>query len=410
MWRLLLTLVGLLAPAEAQELISPQLLDHVNELFDRRLGEGSLKCHVRSWGPLLAFNQEYKAGFVISPNMAQLSLGEKLVAYLRVTPEQRDPVLLTVNFDLPVSLPSVPTGQPFNFGLAGEFAVGEGRYTVELLLVDEKGRGFYDQWRLKTGSHTAASPLKPLTVSPLLPDSWDGKLDPKGVRLTALLDATESSPNPARLRPSTSDYLLNVLATILRQVPCRSVKVVAFNLDTQKDVFSEDHLDGPGFTELARALRDVNTGVVSYPSLRPCAWQDFLLAVVQNEASAPDPPDAVVFIGAATHFVDKPTTQKVEPVDRKLPLFFYLEYFAVLPVFPTGSDMYRGDYRRIPDDNGAAYAPEVMSGFPDAIDQLTRQLHGAVFRITSSKDVGPAVQRILAKLTSPGTRYVLPHN
>jgi hypothetical protein len=121
---------------------------------------------------------------------------------------------------------------------------------------------------------------------------------------------------------------LKVLTTILRQVPCRSVKVVAFNLDTQKEVYSENLLDVAGYTELARALRRVNTSVVSYPSLRSAARQDFLLAMVQKETTTTEPPNAVVFIGSAAHFADKPPTWKAEPVDRKLPPFFYFERFA----------------------------------------------------------------------------------
>jgi hypothetical protein len=56
-------------------------------------------------------------------------------------------------------------------------------------------------------------------VLPLVADSWDGKLDPKGVRLTVLLDATATNPSDAKLW--NQDVLLQQLASLLRQVPCQ---------------------------------------------------------------------------------------------------------------------------------------------------------------------------------------------
>jgi len=56
------------------------------------------------------------------------------------------------------------------------------------------------------------------------------------------------------------------------------------------------------------------------------------------------------------------------------PRFFYFEYF---PWF--------------------GFRPE----FPDAIDYLTRELHGTVYKIHSAGDLGQAIQKMLAQL-GPG--------
>ena len=135
-------------------------------------------------------------------------------------------MILSESFNLPPTSPRIPAGESFNFTFSGDFAVGEGHYEVEFLLIDQKDRRFYRRWKLKTSGPADASPLKPLTVAASVPDNWDGKLDANGVRLTVLLDATETSPKAAGLHRGTSAYLLKVLATILRQVPCRSVKLV----------------------------------------------------------------------------------------------------------------------------------------------------------------------------------------
>ena len=170
-----------------------------------------------------------------------------------------------------------------------------------------------------------------------------------------------------------------------------------FNLDEQNEIFREERFDAAGFIELSGALTNVNSSVVSYRSLRYSAWQNFLVGLARDETTAHEPPDAVVFIGTATHFVENPT-QKAERVDRKVP-FFYFEYFAILGVFPTGNYC-RGDCRNIPDDDGASHAPEFVSAFPDVIDHLTRELHGTVFHITSANDLASAIEKMVMQLRS----------
>jgi hypothetical protein len=407
-----LAIGAVVSRADGQDLVAANQMEYVKQLFENKRDQNSLKCHVHPWGPVFGFNLEYRAGFLLSPESAQVALGEKLVGYLRVTPEQRAPVLLAVSYNLPATPPQVADGQPFTFTLTGDFAVGEGRYEVELLLLDSKKREFYARWKLRTSGHAVDSTLKSFTVAAVLPDGWDGKLDPNGVRLTLLLDATESSPKAARLRPFTRDYLMKVLGTILREVRCRSVKVVAFNLDEQNEIFREDNFDSGGYAELGIALRKLQSSTVSYRFLEPSAWQKFLVGLTEKQIAAADRPDAVVFIGTPTHFVQKPPAPQPAPSGRRVSIF-YFEYFAVLPVFidgnsypaefPTG-----GAIRDVPD--GGYYAPSAVSSTPDAIAHLTQELHGTVFRIASPKDVGPAIQKMRAEIAGSKNGSVVPAN
>ena len=406
-----LAIGALVSRADGQELVAANQMEHVKQLFENRRDQYSLKCHVHSWGPVLGFNLEYRAGFLLSPEMAQVALGEKLVAYLRATPEQRAPVLLAVSYNLPTTPPQIADGRPFTFTLAGDFAVGEGRYEVELLLMDSRKREFYARWKLRTSGHAVNSALKPLTVAAVLPDGWDGELDPNGVRLTLLLDATESSPKAARLRPFTWDYLMKVLGTILREGPCRSVKVVAFNLDEQNEIFREDNFDAGGYAELGIALRKLQSSAMSYQSLEPSAWQKFLVGLTEKEITASDRPDAVVFIGTPTHFVEKPPAPKTAPSGRTMPIF-YFEYFAILRVLADGNsypaEFPTGPVRDVPD--GGHYAPSAVGSAPDAIDHLAQELHGTVFHIASPKDVGPAIQKMRAEIAVSKNGSVVPAN
>jgi hypothetical protein len=368
----LLTTFGFAVPSGAQELVPPEQIPAVNQLMDREAKENSLKCAVHHWGPILGLDLRYHAGFSSFSSARQFAIGDALVALLRVTPQGGVPVLLGDSF----KIPPVPRGikarvaAKSEVNITGAFAVGLGRYRVELLVVDQRGRKFYKRWTLKTSTHgkqAAASALAPLTVKPLVADNWDGKLQPQGVRLTVLLDATATSVNAAKLR-NEAFLLLDLLASLLRQVPCQSVTLVAFNLDQQREVFRQEHFDAEGFAKLSAALRQVQFSTISYQALQRGSWAKFLLRITDEQISANDPADAVVFVGASTHFVEKLPKELRPSLTPGASHFFYFEYYGY----------------RVP--------------LPDAIDYLTRNLKGTVFRINSAEEFGKAIQKMLAQL------------
>lgn len=404
------------ARSDAQELVPPEKIDHVVKLFDSHGTHGSLKCQVRPWGPVLDFNLQYEAGFLLAPELGSLTPGQKLAVFLRVTPEQRPPVILFLAFEVPSSPPASRDASQnrLPFTVPGDFSLGEGRYVVELLLVDAKDRTFYDRWKLDTGKHNSEglpSPAKPLTVTPSPVEFWDGKLDPHGVRLTMFLDATDTSPNAAQLRPWNAAYQLKVLATLLNQVPPRSVKLVAFNLDEQKEVFRRQNFSAPDFSELASTLKNLQLASVPYQALQHSGWQKFLIAFANEENHAAEPPDAVIFIGASTHFLDKPFQQKIT-MDHALP-FFYFEYYGFLPSLYLEYREYSPRPSLNPYGNlstTSTYAVRSPGHFPDAIDFLTQALHGTVFHIYVPKDLGPAIQKMRSQLTSSAHTSASPPN
>lgn len=106
--------------------------------------------------------------------------------------------------------------------MSGVFNVGEGRYTVELLVL-HNSRSCYKRWIVKTGSYhnrTVPLALEPGAVAPLARESWDGKLDPKGIQVTILLDAAPINPSSPVLHAWDRALLLQTLAFLLRQIPC----------------------------------------------------------------------------------------------------------------------------------------------------------------------------------------------
>jgi hypothetical protein len=171
------------------------------------------------------------------------------------------------------------------------FALGQGRYSVDAVIFDKRGRSCRHHWALAIHQPARAGPpltLPPNTAAPLDSRVWDGKLAAKGqgIRLTVLLDAAPMNPRMSKLRVWDRAFLLQSLASLLRQMPVESVRVVAFNLDQQRELFRQDPFDAEDFGQLAEALRQLENATISYKALERRAWADFLVRLAQEPGTA----------------------------------------------------------------------------------------------------------------------------
>jgi hypothetical protein len=392
--RVMLALLAVLCvglPAKAQSMISEQseMLGRqalfarmnsvtgeeaadVNKLIDSKKNQNSLPCHIIVAQPTLDFNLRFLAGFIFTTSFNEFGVGDDLLTLVRVTPDNGLPVLFARSFKIP-TLPRgvVGTGtMTTTFSIGGGFVLGEGRYKVELLLLDKRERSHYRQWNLKTKTIRASDTRQttpPLTVAAIEAQNWDGKLDPKGLRLTVLLDATPPTEYAATLRNRI--LLEQILNSLLEQVPCQSVKIVAFNLDQQAEIFRREKLDPAGLTELATSLDNLQLGVIPFQALERGSWLEFLLRIIREQNPTVNPSEAVVFLGSSTHLFQKPSKELQDSSAIKNAHFYYFEYYGFL------------DGR-----------------YPDAIEHVTRSLHGTVYRVDSPGQFGEAVQRMLAEL------------
>jgi hypothetical protein len=373
--------IALAVPARAQESLSAQDIPEANRLIDTDSKvANSLKCHIEMWRPFIDFDFRYVSLFGISANGVQFAPGDRLTLLLRITSAQGKRFLLARNFQIPaIPRDMVSSFRPksVRIGVTGGFAIGEGRYVVELLLYDDRGHKRYRRWNsaaIIDRKETMTPALAPSTVAPLLADRWDGKLDPNGFRLTVLLDARATRERTSDLREerfSLAPFLLpQVLASLLRQVPCESVTVVAFNLAQEREIFRQEQFDAQGFARLSTALKNLQPAVVSYQALQRGNSAEFLVGLVEKQISAQQSPDAVIFIGPNTHVREQQPKRVRNSLEAATQHFFYFEYFGF----------------RTP--------------FPDAIDYLTRDLHGTVFRINSVQDFGTAVEQLQAQLAT----------
>jgi hypothetical protein len=366
--------------AAAQLPLNPADAPKVASAFDAS-APNSLKCYIEKWNPFLDFALRFQAGYVVHCRLSVFEGKKVTVAiYLRVTPEGKPPALFATGYRLPaitpdMSMANTPNKLKQEIGLSGAFSVGEGHYSVEVLVMDDRHRSCRKHWKIKVSPDRSQRrvhlAIEPLTVQSFDRSSWE--IPPpqreKGIRLTVLLDAAPINPYRSRLRAWDRSFLLECVYSLLRQMPYKSVRLIAFNLDQQREIFRRDEFDGAGFLALSHALQEIETATVSVQALKNRNSPAFLTALANQELAADDPSDAIIFLGPNAR-----TDVSVSPelLTRKKsggPPFFYFEYF-----------------------------PWVGSPFPDGIERLTRAAEGKTFRIHSPAELDQAIQKMLVQL------------
>lgn len=369
----ILGLFDLAIPAKAQVAVAQSEIATINQIIDSRENQNTLKCDLFPWHPFLDFTFRIQTGYVLSSNLGQFTPGEQPVTYLRVTSEKTSPVVMRSIIELPAVPADVARTKNLQdlkkarITTSGAFNIGEGRYDVELLLVNQQGRSCHKHWQVQTDKSVhagVAMGMNSQSVAPLLHDGWDGKLDPQGARLSILLDAAPMNPLAPHLHTWDRTLLLQTLESLLKRIPCRSVQFVAFNLEQQREIFRQEKFDADGFVKFSSLLKHLELTSISYQALQRGSTAKFLSKIVQEQISAPSPADAVLILGPATRFDQRPAVESPEGT----PSFFYFELH------------WRGPH------------------FPDSIEHLTKELRGSTFVITSANELAAAIQKTRSRL------------
>ena len=364
--------------ASAQELITERNLSEAIRVLDKAPSKNSLPCSIDlRWSPRLDFMFRYIGGFAIECRFgAAIRPGTKLVALLRITPKGDRPTLMIGEFDVPQAQPSGPTGMRaalsrLRVWMSGAFALGPGSYLLEVVLMDDHGHTCRKQRTLKAGGLAPASrmhlALPAGAVAPLAKVRWNGALVKRGLRVTVLVHAY--SRTGASLHATDRAYLLQSLAAVLNQISCQSIKLIAFNLDRQEEIFRQDNFDGDGFTRLEGALKQVEFVTIPYRALSPHGWANFLVEMTRPEAISLESPDVIIFLGPwGSHEQGKMPAEAFTKLEVSHSRIFYLKYFS-----PPG-------------------------GFPDGVEQLTKELHGSVFAINSPHALAQAIKKMQSQM------------
>ena len=376
--------------AHAQSLLPPEEIPNAARQIDshpRKNTIGHERIHLTRVSNL-GFDLRYTARFSIQLAMGDISEGGKVEARIRVTPEKGAPVLLGEYFDIPTATQALstlprPVLGPMVASVSGSFVIGPGKYNVELLLISPENKTFFKEWSLKTQPSSGfVGFTKANTVEEVVPRRWDGKLNSDGVRVTVLLNATPTSLNATAASPNVwylahltaSDLqlldfqvLTAMVKTILERLPCRSVRIVAFNLDQQVVLFERDGFTADGWSDLETALKGAQLSTIDYRALQAGSERDFLAQLVEKEVSGPA--DAVVLVGERTHFLGKTPN----------------EIRASLVAGGAKPYYLRSDYY-----------PVIL----DDISYLVQDLHGTVMPFFSSGEFGRSVEQLRTELVS----------
>ena len=309
----LILAVAACTAAPAQSIVNPnRLRGAVAQLEAAPAGEQPMRCEVSPIKPSLNFSFRYQAGYMVTVPMNQyVGSGHGWDTLTRITPEggARKPVYLWSRF----TLPAVPkTNAEARVG--GGYLLGEGAYNVRWMMLDDTGRVCRKSWHVDVHLSHADSKVKvampPDTVweiglrgSRTLPQGTD---DAAPLRLTIFLHTAPLFPRRTRMRPNDMVTLMSTVSSLLERVPARSVRLVLFNLDQQKELYRKEDFLLQDMAQVSQAMTNIELGLVDFQVLQNKRGHvDLLTDLVNREMQAQPPSDVVLFLGPATRFFDR---------------------------------------------------------------------------------------------------------
>ena len=390
-FQVVLFLLSISVSAGAQGPVVPSDENLVNKFLDQESPEVErLNCEIKPQHPVLDFAFRFDVGYVVQCPVKEFEGKQSTVlTFVRITPEGGERKL----FGEAYGLPEIPENMRAHtdvkklkgdFDFSGGFSAGEGRYAVDLLVVDKRRKRLCRKsWKVSVARKHEETKI-PLAVAdhtavPMAFFPWTKKpqSSDNGLRLTILLDAAPIFPYAQKLRAWDRSFLLSTLSTVLEHMDSKSVRVVAFNLDQQKEIFRDDLRGQSGFIKLNQAMRDLELGRVSYQILQQRQGATELLTLLANkEKNDPNLSDLVILLGPHTRYTDKIPAQFLQTTQQsnsRSPQFFYLEY---MPAWLRGAE------------------------FADNVEQVTKAFGGKTYKIYSPADLASAIQKVISQVHS----------
>jgi len=366
----------------AQTAVNPDDHAKFNDIFDN--AEGSpLRCRVTKLAPIIDFAFRFNLGYIVTCDIRQFEgLPGNLRTFLRIRTAGHSELILGDQFSF-AGLPNELKGKKdpakikANIEFSGALATGMGEYRMDLLVFDNRRRICRHTWNVTAFPHGAETKMdlsmQPGAMAPLLVAPLPGTRPIAGAsRLTILLNAAPINPYASLLRAWDRAFLLEALASLLRQLPSSSVRVVAFNLAQQRQIFYQDDFSQEYLPKLNSVLRKLELGTVPYRVLeRTQGWADLLLSLIHDEATARPSSDALVFLGPTGAPEGKIPREILAPYADALPHVFCLTFYP----------QYGGD-------------------FSDSIQNLTSALRGRVFHIHNPSELAENIDKLKREMTS----------
>ena len=343
------------------------------KLLAAHSGDRPMRCEVTPVPARLSFSFRFQTGYVVRMPMKQYTgPGRHWNILMRVTPAGSSEPFYLGSYTRFRNVPKTNTQGEFG----GVYQVGEGRYYVDWMLADDQNRVCRKSWKVEAKLASNERGLKlgmaPNTAGPITFRRWSQLNDESDVRpigrLTVLLHAAPLYPRSLRFRAQDRLLLISSLASLLEALPARSVKVVVFNLDQQKELFRQDDLTPDSFDQVAQSTSNLQLQVVDYRVLQNRRGHISLLAdLFKQELEAAEPPDKVIFLGPTSRFYDKVPDASLDQHSTTAPQFFYFQY---KPYWGREAD------------------------FPDSVAMAIRKVKGKTMLIHSPDEFARAIKEV----------------
>ncbi|HZS52760.1 MAG TPA: hypothetical protein VFA65_00045 [Bryobacteraceae bacterium] len=411
----ILVLAVLAVSASGQFQIAPERSKRLELALDEALATQTLPCDAEPTRPFLDFAFRFEIGYLVHCPLKEFGGVETpIAAYIRVQPADGTPAWFSESY----RIPGIPSDLRSKFNLqrdrkdvefSGVIASGEGEYSVELVVVDKQHRLFHRRWKTKVyahGSETKAPvSIQPNTVEALTFPAWEHPVSERNLnRLAVLIDAVPMRADSTRLRAWDRAFLIEALSSVLKLLPSNSVRLVAFNLDQQREVFRSDDFNSHEEQRFSRALDELQLGKVSYQVLQQSQnVSSMLLELLENEVKAKDAADAIVVLGPTNRVSDKIPPELAASRRPGSPPIFYLKYS------PISTGRFRMPFSTIMgmrEDFTHDLANLEVGGngeFPDIVQRAAALHDGVTINLHSPADLADALRKIHRKLR-PGAQ------
>jgi hypothetical protein len=361
--------------AWAQTILDPAKIPESFKRFTVPAGTKPLRCDPSYIRPVLNFSFRFQAGYMVRVPMDQYQgPGHTWVIMERITPEgyPAKAVYLGDRFMLP-EVPKTAIELP----VVGGYLLGEGRYRVEWMMLDDLGRVALKQWTLEAERSYANRGVKiampPGTVAEFSlrgSGATHAADDAAAIRLTVLLDAAPMQARRMRLRANDQIMLLGGLSALLERVPTKSVRLVVFNLDQQQELYRNADFTLNDLDRVGQTINQTELGRVDYHVLqRPKGHLDFLAGLMNREVRESVPSDVVLVLGPRPRYTDKIPSQALEKAEGS-PRFLYLQYQPFMRAQSELPDTIRLAVKTL---RGKTLIIRTPADFAKGIEQLERK-------------------------------------
>ncbi len=370
---------GLLGVLHAQIPFDPAKHPKFAAWFDAPSESNILACEVRPIPPHLNFGFHFVSGYMGRLPLKRYKRASHSFAILtRVTPDDSGtPSYFSQLFHLP-AMPAMPGKTLANVEMDGAFFLGEGSYLVDWIIADRVGQLCRKSWhvtaKLSRGDRELNPSLPAGVVGPLHYEPWNGvpasRIEEGAAprRLTVFLHVAPLSMRRLKLHPYDQTMLLSSVLSLMQRTPFTEIKLVAFSLDQQKEIFRQESLDGEGWNRLVKAVTSLDLVTVPVSVLqRRAGHLDILKGLIAEELKSERAADAVVFLGPAARQAEKLRFDDDQEAGKPDTRFFYLQLKL---------DWNRG------------------SEFPDVISNAVRALSGKTIYIYTPHDLFRAIRNL----------------